>query len=153
MFEVDQVQWRPGWVRAPEEEVAHWQEDILSQDRWLVDGWGSWPLLASRFAAADTIVFVDFPLAIHYWWATKRQVKSLFRPREGGPEDCPLWPKTGELYRLMWQIHYEVRPQLIKLMEQYQNSARFIHLRSPQQLRRLLKTAPTVPDDLIYAAI
>lgn len=153
VYEVDKVQWQPGWIRAPEEDVARWQQGILSQDRWLVDGWGSWPLLANRFAAADTIIFVDFPLVIHYWWATKRQVKSLFRPREGGPEGCPLWPKTMELYRLMWHVHFELRPSLIKLMAQYQNNATLIHLRSPQQMRRFLQNAPTVPGDLIDDAV
>lgn len=138
LYEVDQVQWLPGWVRAPETEVAAWQANILAQDRWLVDGWGSWPLLEARFAAADTIILTDFPLAVHYWWATKRQIKSLFRPREGGPAGCPLWPKTRELYQLMWHIHFEIRPSLIKLINQYKENATIVHLHSPLALRQFI---------------
>lgn len=31
-------------------------------------------LMEARFAAADTIIFVDLPLYVHYWWTIKRQV-------------------------------------------------------------------------------
>src|SRR5579859_5588543 len=77
---IDKIQWRPGWTRAPDEEVRSAHEAILASGRWIIDGWGGWDNMQARFEAADTIIFVDFPIAVHYWWAFKRQVKCLFLP-------------------------------------------------------------------------
>jgi adenylate kinase family enzyme len=64
---IDGVQWQPQWVSTPPADVAAIHTDWLSQPAWIIDGWGDWDLIGQRFAAADTIVWEDFPLALHYW--------------------------------------------------------------------------------------
>jgi adenylate kinase family enzyme len=45
VYEFDNPQWQPGWIRTPAEEIASVHRNWLKQSGWLIDGWGSWDLL------------------------------------------------------------------------------------------------------------
>lgn len=133
-YAVDKIQWKPNWVRTPEPDYTNAHEALLSQERWLIDGYGSWASVMRRIDAADTIIFVDHPIQVHFWWATKRQIKSIFVGRQDGPEGCRMFRVTIRLFRMMWRLHREMRPKLIAAIEARRGSARIIHIRSPKQL-------------------
>ena len=133
-FAIDKIQWRPNWVPTPEPEFTNAHEALLSQRRWLIDGYGSWQSVERRIASADTIIFVDHSIWTHYWWATKRQIKSLVFGRPDGPEGCPMFPVTIRLYKMMWALHRQWRPKLLAAIEARRATARIIHIRSPRQL-------------------
>jgi len=63
VHEVDEVQWLPGWRRAPLDEVAPILEGWAADDAWIIDGFGPWPVIDRRMGRADTIVYVDLPHA------------------------------------------------------------------------------------------
>lgn len=133
---VDDVQWLPGWERAPLDRVAEVHARWLAAPRWVIDGWGAWDLIEARFRAADTVVFVDLPLARHYWWALKRHAKAIAgRPDGWPPEGCEAWPVTARLMRIMWRVHRELRPRLVELTARAELRPRVAHLRSPAELR------------------
>jgi adenylate kinase family enzyme len=75
--ELDSVFWKPGPLLTPEPEWAQIQSRILTSDRWIIDGdLGPYDThLTLRFAAADTIVILDFPLWRCIW-------RTLHRSRE-----------------------------------------------------------------------
>jgi hypothetical protein len=68
--------------------------DLLRRDEWIIDGFGSAALSWERFSAADTLIYVDLPLLIHYIWVTKRLIKGLFVDPKGWPGGSPLWSST-----------------------------------------------------------
>jgi adenylate kinase family enzyme len=136
-FSVDQMQWRPGWKPVPSEEFAVAHGDLLERPAWIIDGFGPWKEVEKRLGRADTIIFVDHPLWRHYWWATKRQVMG----RPDGPEGCPMWPMTFQLYRMIWRLHRDLRPRLLAAIESRRMTARIFHLRSPKQMRAFLTAA------------
>lgn len=138
LYMVDHVQWRPGWVPAPVAEVRQQLDAILARERWIIDGWGPQDTLAARFAAADTIILVDHPLSVHYWWAIKRQLQCLIRPREDGPPACPMLPMTWPLLKMIWHIHSQVRPALLALVHEHREDRLVFHLRSPRELRQFV---------------
>ncbi len=131
---IDQIQWQPGWVPVPGDTYLRAHDAILRQDRWLIDGFGSWDTVLTRLEACDTVIFVDHPIAVHFWWATKRQIKSLFAGRSDGPPGCPMWPVTIRLFRMMWGLHRETLPRLPRAIETHASSARLIHITSPARL-------------------
>ena len=133
-FAIDQIQWNPKWAPTPEPEYTEAHEKLLSQERWLIDGYGAWTSVERRLEEANTIIFVDHPIWVHFWWATKRQFKSLFVGRPNGPEGCPMFPVTIRLYRMMWWLHREMRPRLLDAIEDRRGRARIIHIRSPKEL-------------------
>ena len=135
---VDLVQWKPGWVAAEPSEVAAAQAAWLAGSGWIIDGFGPWELIVERFGAADTLIFVDLPLYVHYWWAAKRQIKSIFQPRPDLPPDCPMLPMTRRLLAVMWYVHTRLRPQIIGLLMTHRQDKQIIHLRSAEAIRRFL---------------
>jgi adenylate kinase family enzyme len=145
VYPIDKIQWKPGWVPVSAEEFRQKHEELLALDRWIIDGWGSWSDIEARFQAADTIIIIDHPLIIHYWWTIKRQFKCMFRPRPDGPEGCPMLPMTGKLMRMIWDIHHEGRPQLLQLVETFRGTRQIIHITSPRQLQGFLQTYSPQP--------
>jgi adenylate kinase family enzyme len=140
LFSIDQIQWKPGWTPAGYDEVKQEHDRILAEERWMIDGWGPFDLVEERCAAADTLIFVDHPLVVHYWWALKRQFACLFTPRSDGPEGCPMLPMTWPLLKMIWQIHRHARPKLLEVVNRYRAGKDVFHIRSPRDLRRFVQT-------------
>ncbi|WP_424983314.1 flagellar protein FlaR [Maritalea sp. S77] len=131
---IDHLQWQPGWVPTPKATFNCAHQSALSQDRWLIDGFGPWDSVVERLKASDTIIFVDHPLWLHYWWTTKRQIKSIFVGRPDGPNGCPMLPVTFRLYKMMWHVHRVLRPKLLAELSERAKTCRIIHIRSPREL-------------------
>jgi hypothetical protein len=139
VYQFDDLQWQPGWTRTPEKEIHNAHSKWLAEPKWIIDGWGSWDILDKRFLAADTIIFVDFHIAVHYWWAAKRQLKAVLNLNSGWPpEGCHALPVTGRLIKLIWKIHKEIRPQLVELIYQHASEAQIVHLKSPREMKEYL---------------
>lgn len=132
---IDAIQWKPDWKLVDENEYNKAHETLVSGDRWLIDGYGSWQSVLRRMDAADTIVFVDHAIWIHYWWATKRQFKSLFLGYTDGPPGCHLWKVTVRLYKMMWWLHKVQRPKLLAECGKRSHDKRVLHLESPSALK------------------
>jgi hypothetical protein len=134
---VDDAQWGPGWTQVPALQVSEAHATWLASDRWIIDGWGAWDLIVTRFAAADTIVVVDFPFALHLEWVTRRQmeVQQGLR-RDWPPKGCNASEITDELLQTMRYVDRELRPRLLRLISDERFADRVIHLRSPEELER-----------------
>src|SRR5678816_166586 len=90
LYAIDAIQFRAGGGEVPHEEYLKIHTDLLNREQWIIDGYGSVASAWERFAAADTLVYVDLPLATHYRWVTKRLVKGLFVNPEGWPPNSPM---------------------------------------------------------------
>ncbi|MDJ0718646.1 MAG: hypothetical protein QNJ54_31210 [Prochloraceae cyanobacterium] len=139
LYRLDSLQWNPGWIPTPKEEFERLHNELIAKNMWIIDGFGSWESIERRCAAADTIILVDHPLWIHYWWAIKRQFMCLFSPRPDFVEGCPMLPMTGKLLKMIWQIHKQLRPKLIDLINSYQETKWVYHIQSPAALRQLIR--------------
>jgi adenylate kinase family enzyme len=147
VHEVDEVQWLPGWRRAPLDEVAHTLEAWAANDSWIIDGFGPWPVIDRRMERADTIVYVDLPFSTHLWGAAKRQVVSLIRRSAWAGQSTP--PPTPLLFRTLRRVH-AMRPDVLQLVSKGGRSAKLVHLRSPSEMARWIgdvtRTTVGVPD-------
>ena len=83
LYPLDMIQFKPGGGAVPHEEYLKTHADLLRRDEWIIDGFGCKASAWERLAAADTLVYVDLPLATHHWWVTKRFVQGLYRNPEG----------------------------------------------------------------------
>jgi len=136
LYEIDKFQWRPGWVPTPRDVFDEQHHKIILCDRWLLDGFGPWSTVVERLSAADTIIFVDLPIWRHFWWATKRQIKSLFVGRPDGPEGCPLLPVTLKIYKMIWAVHTDLRPKLLDTLGRMEEQKTVIRLTSLRELNQ-----------------
>lgn len=93
-----------------------------------------------RFAIADTLIYVDLPLWIHYAGVTKRLIKGLFADPKGWPEGSPLWSSTLSSYRVIPLCHRNLTPTYRLLIAEAAASKRVHHLRSVAQIHSFLET-------------
>lgn len=138
---IDQLQWRPGWQPTPTAEFSAAHTALLAESRWIIEGWGDFAAIESRFASADTLVLVDYPLWRHYAWALKRQFMCLFRPRPDGPPGCPMLPMTWPLLKMIWSVHHGAMPRLRTLVEAHRDQKKIFHIRTLSDLRPLVHEA------------
>lgn len=147
LYHLDALQWNPGWKLTPQEEFDRRHDELLRRERWIIDGFASWTSIQRRFEAADTLILVDHPLWVHYWWAIKRQFMCLFRPRPDFVEGCPMLPMTGKLLWMIWDIHWWRRPQPIDLVNSYRNDKWVYHIKSPRELGEFVALHCSVAED------
>jgi adenylate kinase family enzyme len=116
---VDSVQYLPGMITRNIEETRKLLNGIADRESWIIDGFGPFDVMERRFQIADKIVFVDFHLWRHYWWCTKRQIKSIWRPRDELPEGCNegTVSHTIRLFKILWRVHSQIKPKLEEIFD------------------------------------
>ena len=92
LYPLDLIKYKKNGDQVSSEVFAKKHAELLSFDSWLIEGLGTIKSFWERIDAADTIIYIDLPYYIHYWWVTKRLLKSLFIK----PED---WPKGSSILK------------------------------------------------------
>ena len=139
MYSLDRILWKPGWILTPDEEYQQKQAELFQHDTWIIEGFAPLEHVEKCFQEADTIIFVDLPLYMHYWWATKRQIKCLFTPSIDAPPGCPMLPITFKMYRVMWYTYTQIRPKILNLLRKYETTKHVVCINSTKQINLLLE--------------
>jgi len=138
LYPLDSIQYKTGGGKVPHEEYLKAHAELLSRDQWIIDGFGCVTTAWERFAAADTLVYIDLPLFTHYRWVTKRLVQGAFVTPEGWPEDSPIWSSTMASYRVVWLCHRRLTPRYRQLVADAVSIKQVHHLKSPAEIRTFL---------------
>lgn len=139
LYILDKIQYQSGGIEVPPEEYKHAHEKILATDRWIIDGFGCMETLWLRLNEADSLVFVDLPLYIHFWWVTKRLILSYFKPPEGWPERSPILKSSLSCYRVLWLCYKHLTPKYRDYVKQVQNTKTVYHIKSTQQISQFIE--------------
>jgi adenylate kinase family enzyme len=137
---IDELQFRTGGARVPDEEYLQAHATLLAYDEWIIDGFGGTKLLWERLEAADTLIHVDLPLAVHALWVTKRLIKGLFAAPQGWPEDSPVISSSISSYRVLWPCHTHMTPEYRAYISGAAQRKRVFHLRSRPELMEFLES-------------
>ena len=74
MHHLDALFWKPNWEGVPREEQIAVQNNLIKDEKWIIDGnYGG--TMGIRLNAADTIIFLDIHRTICIYRAFKRIVK------------------------------------------------------------------------------
>lgn len=131
---LDKIKYQSGGVEVPQEDYKRTHQQILSTDRWIIDGFGCMETLWLRLNEADTLVYVDLPLYLHGWWVTKRFITGYLKPPDGWPQDSPILKSSLNSYRVLWLCHKYLTPRYREYVAQAQSTKNVYHLRSPQEI-------------------
>ena len=149
LYPLDTIQYRTGGGKVPHEEYLKAHADLLSQEQWIIDGFGCVPSAWERFASADTLIYIDLPLFTHYRWVTKRLFQGLFVTPEGWPENSPIWRSTLDSYRVVWLCHRRLTPRYRELVANVVSTKQVHHLRSPAEMRTFLEAIKARTDGVL----
>ncbi len=139
LYILDKIQYRPGGAEVPQEEYKRVHQEILDTERWIIDGFGCMETLWLRLERADTLVFVDLPLFIHFWWVTKRLIVGHFKPPEGWPENSPILQSSLSSYRVLWLCRKYLTPRYREYIKQVQSTKSVYHIRSTQEIAQFIE--------------
>ncbi|ESA35309.1 adenylate kinase-like kinase [Leptolyngbya sp. Heron Island J] len=137
---LDLMQYRPGGEKVPHTEFKAAHDELLQQDQWIVDGFGSMDTVWQRLDVADTLVYLDMPVLRHYWWVTKRFIKGVWVPPEGWPDNSPLVKGTLTSYNTVWLCHTKLTPRYRTYVEAAKATKQVYHLRSRQDITQFYQT-------------
>ena len=142
LYCLDKLEFRAGkyWPdeadggRIPDDEYQRLHSEIIGRDAWVIDGFASVSLAWQRFAAADTLVYIDLPLWTHYRWVTNRLAAGLFQTPAGWPEKSPLWASTFKSYKTVWRCHRLLTPRYRQFVADAGSHKRVHHLKSAAEI-------------------
>ncbi len=87
LIHLDAEFWQPGWVETPKEEWTAKVEQLISEQRWIMDGnFGG--TMERRIEACDTVVFLDISRWVCLWRVILRRVRNHGRARADMTPGC-----------------------------------------------------------------
>jgi adenylate kinase family enzyme len=145
VIHLDTHYWKPGWAEPSGDEWRHRVEQLVRREAWIMDGNYS-GTLDIRLAAADTVIFLDFPRLLCLWRVLKRWWRYRGRSRPDLPPGCPEKIDLPFL-RWIWQYPRTRRPLIRKKLKRASGEKRVIVLSNPRDVRRFLREVETNPVD------
>nr|WP_255670625.1 AAA family ATPase [Cognatishimia sp. F0-27] len=133
---VDHIHHLPGWGARPRDEKIAMALDVQAQPEWVFEG-GLSATWEDRFARADTIIFLDFPLWLRGWRVIKRTLRYYGKTRPDMAEDCPE-RFNWEFTRWIWDTRHSGREGPLRLIADPVPGKRRFHLTSRADVRRFL---------------
>ncbi len=146
--ELDALNWEPNWTQVSHEELRRRVIEAIAERGWAMDGnYGGAGVRDLAFAAADTVVWLDFPLRVtiprtlaRSWrrWRTRELLWGVNRERFW--EHFLPWDRS-----LIWwtlKSHRRRRVAYAAAMRDPRwEGTRFVRLRSPAEAERFLAGA------------
>ncbi|MDZ7962130.1 MAG: adenylate kinase [Aulosira sp. DedQUE10] len=136
---LDKIKSQAGGAEVPDEDYKRIHQEILHTQRWIIDGFGSMETLWLRLDEADSLIFVDLPLYVHFWWVTKRLITGYLKPPEGWPQNSPILKSSLSSYRVLWLCHKYLTPKYREYIKQDQTHRNIYHLRSIKQISQFFE--------------
>lgn len=129
---LDQVVWRPGWLKTEPEDRAAAEAALIAPSDWVIEG-VSWTVME----AADLVIFLDVSRRTSYLRCARRNWRYLFRSRPGLPDNCPELMIIPELIRIIWRFPKRVRPRILEALNARPTAGRIV--RGPADLDQVLQ--------------
>jgi adenylate kinase family enzyme len=135
---LDALYWNPGWVPTPAEEWRRTVEDLVGEDRWVIDG-NYRSTFDLRLAACDTVVFLDVPRHVCLWRALKRRYRFHRQTRPDMRQGCPE-RLTPSFIRWIWNYPRTQRPHMLRRLSAADQSTKVVVLRSTSEIEAFLRS-------------
>jgi adenylate kinase family enzyme len=134
LYVSDKIKYRSDGTAISDTDYKQIHAQILASDRWLIDGFGSLETIWLQLDAADSLIFIDLPLYVHFGWVTKRLLVGYFKPPEGWPENSPIFQSSMKSYRALWLCHKYLTPKYREYVDRAQSTKCVYHLKSTKQI-------------------
>lgn len=131
---LDKIQYQAGGTEVSPEDYKRAHQRILETDQWIIDGFGCMETLWLRLDKADSLIFVDLPLSVHFWWVTKRLITGYLKPPDGWPKRSPILKSSINSYRVLLRCHKYLTPRYREYIQQAQSTKTVYHITSIEQI-------------------
>jgi len=101
LYQLDSIVYEKSGERVSRDVFDKAHDTILNAEQWVIDGFGPISSFQKRLQQADTLIYIDLPYTLSYWFVTKRLLKGFFVKPEGWPDGCSLLKGTLESYKTL----------------------------------------------------
>ncbi|MGB1012337.1 MAG: adenylate kinase [Thiolinea sp.] len=104
LYALDSILYKSDGEEVSREVYEKTHERILVSEEWIIEGFGPMNSLLSfnrRLEEAETLIYIDLPYWLTYWFVTKRFFKGLFLKPEGWPDGSSILKGTLESYKVL----------------------------------------------------
>ncbi len=141
LVELDALHWEPGWREATAAAFRERVASALAGETWVVDGnYGQVRDLV--WARADTVLWLDYPLALVLWRLVRRTLRRIATGEElwnGNRERLGAQLSRDSLILWALQTHLDKRRRYPRLFRRPEAAhLRVLRLRSPRATERWL---------------
>lgn len=99
VFPLDSIVWMPGWQKTPIQQRRAFEQDLINQPSWIIDG-----VSDHIRQASDLVLFLDVPRRVCVWRCLQRSIRYFNRTRPGLPSNCPEWQILPRLMQIIMQF-------------------------------------------------
>lgn len=138
LYVLDKIKYKPGGEEVDYRDYRQTHDRLIESEEWIVDGYGCLETLWSRLQAADTLIYIDLPLPIHFLFVSKRLVAGLFKNPEGWPENTPIIKSSINSYRVLIACHRRLTPKYREYVRQTSQIKEVYHLKSTRDVSQFL---------------
>jgi adenylate kinase family enzyme len=118
-----------------ERDVFHQKHaELIASEEWIIEGLGTMRSFWDRIDAADTLVYVDLPYCIHYWWVIKRFLTSPFVKPLGWPEGSSVLKGTIAGFKYLRMSRGFCTPELFEKIQAQAKGKTIYHIKSIKEL-------------------
>ena len=131
VYHMDHIHWTAGWQARPRDKRKELALEIENGSRWIFEG-GFSTTYVHRVSRADTLIWIDLPVALRLWRVSKRLWQLYGQTRPDMAEGCAetFHAETLPFYRWIWRTRHSHRVQLQNLIDTQGQGIRVHHLRS-----------------------
>ncbi len=116
LHHLDKYSWQADWVERPYDEFMRMQEQLVAQEKWIIDGNHPWTFDV-RYSKADVAIYFDYPRYLCLWRLIKRYFtkdRTIADRAKGCPERI-----SKMLLKYMWHFQRYVDEYIPPLRKQY----------------------------------
>lgn len=139
LYPLDLIEHKPDGQKVPTEVYAQSHENLIKKESWIIDGLGTLDSFWQRIDCADTLIYVDLPYWQHYWFTTKRLLKSPFISPEGWPKGSSIITGTIASWKyLRLSPRFWTDQLLMKIRDRARNKSLY-HIKSASELNDFIR--------------
>ena len=139
LYPLDLIEFQKNGERVLRSEYSKAHEKLIKSESWIIDGLGSLDSFWLRIDDADTIVYIDLPYWVHYWWVTKRLIKSIFVKPEGWPDGSSVLKGTLASWKYLRLSPKFWMPKLFRKLQKSSTSKSLYRIKSKSELNYFVK--------------
>lgn len=138
---LDSIVYKKTGDRVDRETYDRKHAELLSSDRWIIDGLGPLESFYKRLEVAETLIYIDLPYVVSYWFVTKRLFKGWIVKPEGWPDGSSVLKGTLQSYRTLKLCPRFWNDAFMKKLEEISTNKSLYVIRSISELNGFVENS------------
>ena len=142
LYALDSILYEPNGQEINRVRYEELHERIISSNEWIIEGFGPLSSLNSfnrRLEEADTLIYIELPYLVTYWFVAKRFIKGIFKKPEGWPDGTSVLNGTCQSFKVLRLCPKFWNSAFLQKLEQLSENKALYVIRSASELNKFVE--------------